>query len=93
MEQIIITTDQLSFSVLVRECPSLLKVKGSCEVTKDKNGKYTIANIQTILPQKRIEAIGFADCDNMVNNVCYNGNKRLGRIENLPPLLKQLITK
>lgn len=90
MEQIFIKTDITEFSILVREIPTLLKEKGKCIVIKDKYGKYTVTNIQLTTPSKRIEAIGFKDCDSMINNVCYQGNKRLGRVENIPPLLGQI---
>ena len=90
MEQIFIKTDITEFSILIREIPTLLKEKGKCTVIKDKAGKYTITNIQFIPIKKRIEAIGFKNCDSMVNNICYQGNKRLGRVENIPPLLGQI---
>ena len=90
MEQIFIKTDITEFSILIREIPTLLKEKGKCTVIKDKAGKYIVTNIQLIPIKKRIEAIGFKNCDSMINNICYQGNKRLGKVENIPPLLGQI---
>lgn len=89
MEQIIIKTDSTDFSALIREKPTLLHIKGKCDVTKNEFGKYIITNIQMFLKEYRIEAIGYNNCNSMVNHVCYEGNKRLGTIENIPPILRQ----
>ena len=89
MEQIIIKTDFTDFSALLREKPTLLHIKGKCEVTKNEFGKYNVHNVQLFSKEYRIEAIGYHTCDSMVNHVCYSGNKRLGTIENIPPILGQ----
>lgn len=74
-----------NFEVVV-DVPNVI-IKGSCEVYKDQNG-YKIKNVKYSPLAKtnirEIIAVGFADCNNMKNGKCYNNQKFLGLLKDLP---------
>ena len=93
MKEIIIKDADREFLAVVREVPSRLKIVGNCTVIKE-NGKYSISNVRIFPQTLRIEAIGFKECTHIVNNVCYNKQKRLGYIDSpeIVDCLNKLIT-
>lgn len=80
MTNIIIEQTPNNFEAIIHEIPTKTKVIGNCKVTKNKEGKYIVSNIQYYPKQFRIMAIGFEHCTHITNNFAYDKQKKLGNM-------------
>ena len=80
MTEITIIKEPINLVALIEEIPTKLKIKGICQVAKNKEGKYSISQIIMYKPKMRVVAVGYENCSHIMGNIAYFKQQRLGNI-------------